>query len=102
MSNSFNARATLSVNGQDHEIYRLDAIKGVERLPYSLKILLENLLRHEDGQVVSAADIEAMASWDPQAEPSQEIAYSPARVLMQDFTGVPAVVDLAADRKSVV
>ena len=98
MSNSFNARATLSVNGQDHEIYRLDAIKGVERLPYSLKILLENLLRHEDGQVVSAADIEAMASWDPQAEPSQEIAYSPARVLMQDFTGVPAVVDLAAMR----
>ncbi|MGD8795455.1 MAG: aconitase family protein, partial [Thiohalophilus sp.] len=98
MSNSFNARATLSVNGQDHEIYRLDALKGVERLPYSLKILLENLLRHEDGKVVTKADIEAMAAWDPQAEPSQEIAYSPARVLMQDFTGVPAVVDLAAMR----
>jgi aconitate hydratase len=98
MSNSFNARATLSVNGQDHEIYRLDTLKGVERLPYSLKILLENLLRHEDGKVVTKADIEAMAAWDPQAEPSQEIAYSPARVLMQDFTGVPAVVDLAAMR----
>ncbi len=98
MSNSFNARATLSVNGQDHEIYRLDAIEGAERLPYSLKILLENLLRHEDGKVVSADDIRAMASWDPQAEPCQEIAYTPARVLMQDFTGVPAVVDLAAMR----
>ncbi|MDZ7804496.1 aconitate hydratase AcnA [Thiohalophilus sp.] len=98
MSNSFNARATLSVNGQDHEIYRLDAVEGAERLPYSLKILLENLLRHEDGKVVSAEDIKAMASWDPQAEPCQEIAYTPARVLMQDFTGVPAVVDLAAMR----
>ncbi|MDZ7662914.1 aconitate hydratase AcnA [Thiohalophilus sp.] len=98
MSNSFNARATLSVNGQDHEIYRLDAIEGADRLPYSLKILLENLLRHEDGKVVSADDIRAMASWDPQAEPCQEIAYTPARVLMQDFTGVPAVVDLAAMR----
>ncbi|TDY02781.1 aconitate hydratase AcnA [Thiohalophilus thiocyanatoxydans] len=98
MSNSFNARATLSVNGQDHEIYRLDAVQGADRLPYSLKILLENLLRHEDGKVVSADDIRAMAAWDPQAEPSQEIAYTPARVLMQDFTGVPAVVDLAAMR----
>ncbi|MDR9436070.1 MAG: aconitate hydratase AcnA [Thiohalophilus sp.] len=98
MSNSFNARATLCVNGQDHEIYRLDAVEGAERLPYSLKILLENLLRHEDGKVVSADDIKAMASWDPQAEPCQEIAYTPARVLMQDFTGVPAVVDLAAMR----
>ena len=98
MSNSFDARATLSVNGQDHEIYRLDAIEGAERLPYSLKILLENLLRHEDGKVVHADDIKAMASWDPQAEPCQEIAYTPARVLMQDFTGVPAVVDLAAMR----
>lgn len=98
MSNSFNARATLTVNGKDHEIYRLDAIKGAERLPFSLKILLENLLRHEDGKVVSADDIKAMANWDPEAEPSQEIAYTPARVLMQDFTGVPAVVDLAAMR----
>ncbi|MFP3875012.1 MAG: aconitate hydratase AcnA [Thiohalophilus sp.] len=98
MSNSFNARATLSVNGQEHEIYRLDAVGGAGRLPYSLKILLENLLRHEDGKVVSADDIKAMAGWDPQAEPSQEIAYTPARVLMQDFTGVPAVVDLAAMR----
>ncbi len=98
MSNSFNARATLTVNGKEHEIYRLDAIKGAERLPFSLKILLENLLRHEDGKVVSADDIKAMVNWDPKAEPSQEIAYTPARVLMQDFTGVPAVVDLAAMR----
>jgi len=98
MSNSFNARAILTVNGKDHEIYRLDAIKGAERLPFSLKILLENLLRHEDGKVVTAEDVKAMANWDAKAEPSQEIAYTPARVLMQDFTGVPAVVDLAAMR----
>jgi aconitate hydratase len=98
MSNSFDARATLTVNGTDHEIYRLDAVSGSERLPYSLKILLENLLRHEDGVAVTADDIRAMAAWDPEAEPDREIAYTPARVLMQDFTGVPAVVDLAAMR----
>ncbi|HFQ13776.1 MAG TPA: aconitate hydratase AcnA, partial [Gammaproteobacteria bacterium] len=97
-SNSFNARASLSVNGKDYEIYRLDAVEGAGRLPCSLKILLENLLRHEDGLNVTADDIRAMAGWDPQAEPSKEIAYTPARVLMQDFTGVPAVVDLAAMR----
>ena len=97
-SNSFNARATLSANGKKYEIFRLDAIENAQRLPYSLKILLENLLRHEDGVNVTADDINAMANWDAQAEPSKEIAYTPARVLMQDFTGVPAVVDLAAMR----
>ena len=100
MSNSFEARSILSVNGKDHEIYRLDAVPGSERLPYSLKILLENLLRHEDGRTVTAEDISAMAAWDPDAQPSKEIAYTPARVLMQDFTGVPAVVDLAAMREA--
>ncbi len=97
-SNSFNARATLSANGKKYEIFRLDAVENAQRLPYSLKILLENLLRHEDGVNVTADDITAMANWDAQAEPSKEIAYTPARVLMQDFTGVPAVVDLAAMR----
>ncbi|VAX11524.1 Aconitate hydratase [hydrothermal vent metagenome] len=97
-NNSFNARATLSANGQEYEIFRLDAVKNAARLPYSLKILLENLLRHEDGVNVTADDITAMANWDASATPSKEIAYTPARVLMQDFTGVPAVVDLAAMR----
>ncbi len=100
MSNSFDARSILTVNGKDHEIYRLDAVPGSERLPFSLKILLENLLRHEDGSSVTKEDISAMAAWDPEAEPSKEIAYTPARVLMQDFTGVPAVVDLAAMREA--
>ncbi|MGI9305018.1 MAG: aconitate hydratase AcnA [Gammaproteobacteria bacterium] len=98
MSNSFKARATLDLKGKNYEIFRLDAVKGVARLPFSLKILLENLLRFEDGASVTADDIEALASWDANASPSREIAYRPARVLMQDFTGVPAVVDLAAMR----
>ncbi len=98
MSNSFNARADLTVNQQQYEIFRLKAVDNADRLPYSLKILLENLLRHEDGINVSADDIQALANWQPQAEPSIEIAFTPARVLMQDFTGVPAVVDLAAMR----
>lgn len=98
MSNSFNSRDILKVNGQDYEFYRLDAIKGSENLPFSMKVLLENLLRFEDNLTVNKEDIEALASWDPQATPSQEIAFRPARVLMQDFTGVPAVVDLAAMR----
>ncbi len=97
-NNSFNSRSTLSVNGKDYEIYRLDSLKNSERLPFSLKILLENLLRFEDDNTVSASDIEALNNWNAQAEPSIEIAYRPARVLMQDFTGVPAVVDLAAMR----
>lgn len=98
MLNSFQARSRLQVGGKDYEIFRLDAIKGSERLPYSMRILLENLLRNEDGVTVRRRDIEALANWDSQAEPSHEIQYRPARVLMQDFTGVPAVVDLAAMR----
>ena len=98
--NSFGARSTLWSAGAI-EIYRLDALQSkfdVARLPYSLKILLENLLRTEDGVAVRKQDIEALATWDPKAAPAQEIAFTPARVLMQDFTGVPAVVDLAAMR----
>src|SRR3954452_18964986 len=99
--NSYDARATLSVAGRDYEIFRLDALQArydVARLPFSLKVLLENLLRNEDGVAVRAQDVKALATWDAKAEPSQEIAFTPARVLMQDFTGVPAVVDLAAMR----
>ncbi|MDQ2622992.1 MAG: aconitase family protein, partial [Actinomycetota bacterium] len=100
-SNSFGARADLEVGGKSYEIYRLDALQSkfdVARLPYSIKVLLENVLRLEDGVSASTADIEAIASWDATAEPTAEIPYQPARVLMQDFTGVPAVVDLAAMR----
>jgi aconitate hydratase len=99
--NSFGAKDTLDVGGRAHEIFRLDALQqrfDVARLPFSLKVLLENLLRTEGNGSVSAADIEALAGWDAAAQPSKEIAFSPARVLMQDFTGVPAVVDLAAMR----
>jgi aconitate hydratase len=99
--NSFEARAELAVGDRRFQIYRLDALQSkfdVARLPYSLKILLENLLRTEGNGSVTAADIEALATWDAKAEPSKEIAFTPARVLMQDFTGVPAVVDLAAMR----
>jgi len=98
---SFGARSTLSVGGRDLEIFRLDSLQSsfdVARLPFSLKILLENLLRHEDGDAVTREDIEALAKWDAHAEPSQEMAFHPARVVMQDFTGVPAIVDLAAMR----
>ena len=98
MSNSFDARNTLNVDGKDYEIYQLTRVSGTERLPFSMKILLENLLRHEDGKTVNKEDIEAIINWDAKADPSKEIAYRPARVLMQDFTGVPAVVDLAAMR----
>ncbi|CRI65812.1 Aconitate hydratase [Thiocapsa sp. KS1] len=98
MTNSFNAKATLDVAGKDYEIFKLDAVPGSARLPFSLKILLENLLRNEDDVTVTRSDIEDLANWDPKAEPSKEIQYRPARVLMQDFTGVPAVVDLAAMR----
>ncbi|MEJ2646019.1 MAG: aconitate hydratase AcnA [Gammaproteobacteria bacterium] len=101
MNDSFSARGTLAVGDRQYQIFRLSTLADqskVARLPYSLKILLENLLRHEDGRTVTADDIEALAGWDPQAEPSKEIAFRPARVLMQDFTGVPAVVDLAAMR----
>jgi aconitate hydratase len=99
--NSFGAKDSLRVGDRDYEIFRLDALQqrfDVARLPFSLKVLLENLLRTEGNGSVDAADIEALASWDAKAEPSKEIAFTPARVLMQDFTGVPAVVDLAAMR----
>jgi aconitate hydratase A / 2-methylisocitrate dehydratase len=102
--NSFDARATLNVGDRAYEIYRLDALQSrydIARLPFSLKILLENLLRNEDGEAVRAEDVEALARWDANAEPSTEIAFTPARVLMQDFTGVPAVVDLAAMRDAI-
>ncbi len=99
--NSFGAKDTLEVGGRTHEIFRLDALQqrfDVARLPFSLKVLLENLLRTEGSGPVTAADVEALASWDAKAQPSKEIAFTPARVLMQDLTGVPAVVDLAAMR----
>ena len=98
---SFGAKDTLAMGGWEYEIFRLDALQeqfDVARLPFSLKVLLENLLRNEDRETLRARDIEALASWDAKAHPSQEIAFTPARVLMQDFTGVPAVVDLAAMR----
>ena len=101
MANSFSARSSLTVGGTSHEIFRLDALQSaydVWRLPYTLRILLENVLRREDGETVAAADVEAVATWAATAEPSQEIGFTPGRVLMQDFTGVPAVVDLAAMR----
>ena len=98
MTNRFDARSTLKVGGKNYAFYDIHAAGDVDRLPFSLKILLENLLRREDGEVVTAADIERLANWDAKADPSHEIAYMPARVLMQDFTGVPAVVDLAAMR----
>jgi aconitate hydratase len=99
--NSFGARGDLEVGGRTFEIYRLDALQSkydVARLPFSLKVLLENVLRNEDGTAVRAQDVEAIATWDHTAEPAKEIAFTPARVVMQDFTGVPAVVDLAAMR----
>ena len=104
MTESFDARSTLQVGDREFEIFRLDAVKHgrVDRLPYALKILLENLLRHEDGINVTRDNINALANWDPKAEPSQEIAFTPARVILQDFTGVPAVVDLAAMRDAMV
>ena len=104
MTDSFGARGTLQVDGKDYEIFRLGAVKEghVDRLPFSLKILLENLLRHEDGRDVTRSDIVALANWDPKAAPSTEISFTPSRVILQDFTGVPAVVDLAAMRDAVV
>ncbi len=103
--NSFQSQAVLTSGNKKYTIYRLPALArrgfNLKRLPFSLKILLENLLRREDGVNVTAADIEFLANWQPKAEPSREIAYMPARVLMQDFTGVPAVVDLAAMRDAI-
>ena len=102
MKDSFRTRTTLDAGGQSYEIMSLAAIQGHDlgRLPYSLKILLENLLRFEDGISVTRADIEALLRWDPHAAPNHEIAFTPSRVIMQDFTGVPAIVDLAAMREA--
>ncbi|HEY8454958.1 MAG TPA: aconitate hydratase [Actinopolymorphaceae bacterium] len=98
--NSFGAHGQLEVGETSYDIFRLSAVEGVERLPYSLKILLENLLRTEDGANITADDIRALANWDADAEPSKEIQFTPARVIMQDFTGVPAIVDLATMREA--
>ena len=103
---SFGAKGTLDVDGKSYEIFRLDAVTGdgclraVESLPFSLKVLLENLLRTEDGANITADDIKALAGWDADADPSKEIQFTPARVIMQDFTGVPCVVDLATMREA--
>jgi aconitate hydratase len=101
MADSFAARSTLEVGGRSYEVFRLDALQeryDVARLPYTLRILLENVLRNEDGETITAADVEAVATWTADEEPSREISFTPARVLLQDFTGVPAIVDLAAMR----
>ncbi|WP_069812565.1 aconitate hydratase AcnA [Streptomyces sp. TP-A0874] len=100
-ANSFDARSTLRVGDESYEIFRLDKVEGSARLPYSLKVLLENLLRTEDGANITADHIRALGNWDASAEPSQEIQFTPARVIMQDFTGVPCVVDLATMREAV-
>jgi aconitate hydratase len=98
---TFGSKGTLEVSGNSYEIFRLSAVEGVERLPYSLKILAENLLRTEDGANITADHVRALASWDPDAQPDTEIQFTPARVIMQDFTGVPCVVDLATMREAV-
>ncbi len=99
--NSFGAKSTLTVGSTDYEIFRIDTVPGFEKLPFSLKVLLENLLRTEDGANVTKAQIEALGSWDAAAEPNTEIQFTPARVVMQDFTGVPCIVDLATMREAV-
>ena len=101
MQDSFSVRSTLSVNDKDYTYFSLPQLSekiDISRLPFSLKILLENLLRHEDGVDITHSDIEALANWDAKAKPVTEIAFTPSRVVLQDFTGVPAVVDLAAMR----
>ena len=102
--NSFGAKGVLDVAGTEYQVYRLDAVTGegldVASLPYSLKVLLENLLRTEDGANITSEDILALAGWDADADPSKEIQFTPARVIMQDFTGVPCVVDLATMREA--
>src|SRR6187551_2465443 len=99
--NSLGAKSTLDVQGTSYEVFRLDAVAGLEKLPYSLKILAEALLRTEDGANITADHVRALAAWDPAAEPDTEIQFTPARVVMQDFTGVPCVVDLATMREAV-
>ncbi|NHU84352.1 aconitate hydratase AcnA [Kocuria sp. JC486] len=98
---SFGAKGVLDVNGTEYEIYRLNVLEGAKKLPYSLKVLLENLLRTEDGANITQAHIDALANWDASAQPNTEIQFTPARVIMQDFTGVPCVVDLATMREAV-
>ena len=98
---SFGAKDVLNVKGTEYEIFRLDAVKGSERLPFSLKVLLENLLRTEDGANITKEHIEALGNWDPKAQPNTEIQFTPARVIMQDFTGVPCIVDLATMREAI-
>ena len=103
---SWGTRKTLTVGSQTYEIFRLDLLektgfKNVSKLPVSLKVLLENLLRHEDNHHVNKSDIESLANWNPKAKQDKEIAFLPARVLMQDFTGVPAIVDLATMREAI-
>ena len=100
-ANSFGSKDTLTVGATDYEVYRIDQVEGYDKLPFSLKILLENLLRTEDGKNVTREQINAIASWVPTAEPDTEIQYTPARVVMQDFTGVPCIVDLATMREAV-
>ena len=99
--NSFDAKATLTVGTTDYEVFRIDTVAGAARLPFSLKVLLENLLRTEDGANVTRSQIEALGAWEPTAEPDTEIQFTPARVVMQDFTGVPCIVDLATMREAV-
>mgnify|MGYP006404707751 FL=1 len=99
MNNSFDTQKQLTINGEQYHIHSLQGLGDkAKRLPFSLKILLENLLRNEDGVNIKKQDIDALLNWDPQAKPSAEVAFTPARVVMQDFTGVPAIVDLAAMR----
>src|ERR1700685_1895698 len=97
-ANSFGSQAALDVAGTQYEIYRLDAVEGSGSLPYSLKVLLENLLRNEDGANITADHVNALAQWDPRQEPDTEIQFTPARVILQDLTGVPAVFCRAAMR----
>src|ERR1700734_104066 len=99
-ANSFGSRATLEAGGATHEIYRLDAVPGSATLPYSLKVLLENLLRNEDGKNITRGNTPPLPNWDKDAQPDTEIQFTPARVILQDLTGVPAVVDLAAMREA--
>src|SRR5947207_7323395 len=99
-ADSFEARGALAVGDSSYQIYRLEAVTGADRLPFSLKVLLENQLRTEGEADVTADDVRALAAWDPTAEPDRELRFSPARVVMQDFTGVPAVVDLATMREA--
>ncbi|HWE28288.1 MAG TPA: aconitate hydratase AcnA, partial [Polyangia bacterium] len=101
MANSFGTEGTLLVGDTKYKLHRLGTLPGGERLPFSLKVLLENLLRHEDDRTVKREDVEALLKWNPSAEPDREIAFRPARVLLQDFTGVPCIVDLAAMRDAI-